>query len=212
MINERVTFPGATGSRLSALVSQPADRRVDAWALFAHCFTCSKDLKAVVNISRALTERRIGVFRFDFTGLGESEGAFEDSDFTSNVGDLLAAAAHMGTTLSPPAILIGHSLGGAAALTRGGADPLGAGGLDHADRKKWPLEEARVRLTHDRLHSDDEARCEHAEPRMDRLTREITLLGPLGDEQRGRLLEIAERCPVHRTLSASVVVRTELTQ
>ncbi len=403
MINKRVTFAGASGSQLSALISLPADGRVDAYALFAHCFTCSKDLKAVVNISRALTEQRIGVLRFDFTGLGESEGDFEDSGFSSNVGDLLAAASFMEDELIPPAILIGHSLGGAAVLSaasriasteavctigapfdpghlthlfadslaeireRGHAavtlagrsfnvtqdfvedlsaqrmeeavrglgrpllifhspvdetvsvenaaliyqaarhpksfvslddadhlltrerdsryvgsvlaawadryvareaapvrelrdqngvtvrtvagsfrtdiltnghalvadEPVAVGGEDsgptpydllasalgacttmtlrmYADRKEWPLEAATVRLEHARIHGEDEERCEHAEPRLDRLTREITLEGPLDDEQRARLLEIADRCPVHRTLSAGVVIQTEL--
>lgn len=116
MINERLAFAGSTGGRLSARLSLPDDRRVDAYALFAHCFTCSKDLNAAVNISRALTARRVGVVRFDFTGLGESEGDFADSDFSSNVGDLLAAADFMKRQLSPPAILVGHSLGGAAVL------------------------------------------------------------------------------------------------
>jgi putative redox protein len=405
MINERVTFAGATGSRLSALLSLPADRRVGAYALFAHCFTCSKDLKAVVNVARALTERRIGVLRFDFTGLGESEGDFEESDFSSNVGDLVAAASFMEAEFEAPAILVGHSLGGAAALTaapriaslralatigapfepghvthlfegsldeieaeghasvtlagrrftvtrdfvedvtsqrlgetvrglgkpllifhspvdvivgienaarlyaaarhpksfvslddadhlltrerdsryvghvlaawaaryvdtpeapatiaelrdqggvtvrtaagafrtdvwtRGHAlvadEPVAVGGEDqgptpydllaaalgacttmtlrmYAERKNWPLEEAIVRLEHARIHGEDEERCEHAEPRLDRITRRVTLSGPLDAEQRTRLLEIADRCPVHRTLSAGVVVHTEL--
>ncbi|MEX0892996.1 MAG: bifunctional alpha/beta hydrolase/OsmC family protein [Gemmatimonadota bacterium] len=80
----------------------------------------------------------------------------------------------------------------------------------YADRKKWPLEAAVVRLQHSRIHAEDEERCEEGEPRLDRLDRELTLIGPLDSEQRSRLLEIADRCPVHRTLTAGVVVRTEL--
>ncbi|NIR43674.1 MAG: alpha/beta fold hydrolase, partial [Gemmatimonadetes bacterium] len=87
-----------------------------AYALFAHCFTCSKNYKAVVNISRALAQARIGVLRFDFTGLGESEGDFADTTFSSNIDDLVAAAEFMERELEAPAILIGHSLGGAAVL------------------------------------------------------------------------------------------------
>lgn len=116
MENRRLSFRGADGSTLRALLSLPSDGNVDAHVLFAHCFTCSKDLKAVVNISRALTDERIAVFRFDFTGLGESEGEFADTTFTSNVEDLLAAAEFMERELRAPQILVGHSLGGAAVL------------------------------------------------------------------------------------------------
>lgn len=405
MKNERVTFPGALGVSLSARLSLPADGEPYAYALFAHCFTCSKDLKPVVNISRALTQQGIGVLRFDFTGLGESEGDFADTDFSSNIADLVAAARYMEEALDAPAVLVGHSLGGAAVIqaagrlpsvravatigapfdpghvahlfgdsleeihrrghaeaviggrtftvtrdfiedlseqnaeraiaelrrpllvfhspvdatvgienaariyqaarhpksfvslddadhlllndvdslyvgnvlaawarryvdmpaaepdaetlragnrvttrTRAGAfrtdvvvrrhswvadEPVAVGGEDlgptpydllasalgactsmtlrmYADRKGWPLEESVVRLRHSRLHGEDEARCEGAEPRLDRLSREVSLVGPLDDEQRRRLLEIADRCPVHRTLTAGVVVDTTL--
>ena len=120
MTNERISFPGSSGSELSARLSLPPDGAVVACALFAHCFTCSKDLKAAVNISRALTQQRIAVLRFDFTGLGESAGDFVDTTFTSNVDDLLAAARYMASALQAPAILIGHSLGGAAVLQAAG--------------------------------------------------------------------------------------------
>jgi hypothetical protein len=93
MRNKKITFAGAGGSQLSARLSLPPDGKVVACALFAHCFTCSKDLKPVVNISRALTQQRIAVLRFDFTGLGESEGDFADTTFSSNIEDLVAAAA-----------------------------------------------------------------------------------------------------------------------
>jgi putative redox protein len=87
-----------------------------AWAIFAHCFTCSKDSKAAAYIARALAAHGIGVLRFDFTGLGQSEGDFADTSFSSNVGDLLAAAAWLEQHHGPPSLLIGHSLGGAAVL------------------------------------------------------------------------------------------------
>jgi uncharacterized OsmC-like protein/fermentation-respiration switch protein FrsA (DUF1100 family) len=399
MRNQKITFAGADGSRLSARLSLPPDGEVVACALFAHCFTCSKDLKAVVNISRALTQQRIAVLRFDFTGLGESEGDFADTSFSSNIEDLVAAAEYMARELDAPAILVGHSLGGAAVLQaasripsvravatigapfdpghvkhlfegsleeieeRGEADVILAGrrftvgrqfvrdldghrmeetiaglgrpllifhspvdqtvGIDnaaliykaarhpksfvslddadhllldprdslyvgsvlaawahryidappepdtreglrqdnrvsvqtaagafrteilarghsiiadepaavggenlgptpydllaaalgacttmtlrmYADRKQWPLEEAVVRLQHSRIHAEDEEQFEDGDARLDRLDREVTLVGPLDDQQRARLLEIADRCPVHRTLSAGV--------
>jgi uncharacterized OsmC-like protein/fermentation-respiration switch protein FrsA (DUF1100 family) len=405
MRNQKITFAGADGSQLSARLSLPPDGEVVACALFAHCFTCSKDLKPVVNISRALTQQRIAVLRFDFTGLGESEGDFADTTFSSNIGDLVAAAGYMGRELEAPAILVGHSLGGAAVLQaashiesvravatigapfdpghvkhlfeasleeieeRGEADVVLAGrrftvgrqfvrdldghrmeqtiaglgrpllifhspvdqtvGIDnaaliykaarhpksfvslddadhlllderdslyvgsvlaawahryidappepatrdalrhdnrvsvrtaagafrteilarghaliadepaavggenlgptpydllaaalgacttmtlriYADRKKWPLEEAVVRLRHSRIHAEDEEQVEDGDARLDRLERELTLIGPLDDDQRARLLEIAGRCPVHRTLSAGVQIETNL--
>ncbi len=111
----RVRFAGASGGTIAGRLEMPAGA-ARACAVFAHCFTCSKDLKAVVRISRALAERGIGVLRFDFTGLGESEGEFEDTDFTSNIDDLVAAAEFMRGEVGAPQLLIGHSLGGAAVL------------------------------------------------------------------------------------------------
>jgi len=405
MREERMWFTGAQGDRLSARLSLPPDGDVVACALFAHCFTCSKDLRAARNISRALTQQRMAVLRFDFTGLGESEGDFEDTSFSSNVDDLVAAADYMGRTLDAPAILVGHSLGGAAVLQAAGRIPsvravatigspfdpahvkhLFADALDeieqhgeadvvlagrrftvsrdfirdldehrmtetiaglrrpllvfhspldeivalenaariytaarhpksfvslddadhlllrerdslyvgsvlaawvrryidypaepqttealrsdnrvsartaagsfrteilarghsliadepqavggdnlgptpydllaaalgacttmtlrmYAERKGWPLEEAAVLLRHSKVYAEDEARPDSADARLDRLDRELTLTGALDDAQRQRLLEIADRCPVHRTLGAGVSIRTEL--
>ena len=411
MTNERLQFEGAHGGALSARLARPADRDVHTYALFAHCFTCSKDLKAAVNLSRALTAAGFGVLRFDFTGLGESEGDFADTTFSSNIDDLVAAARFMDGELEAPEILIGHSLGGAAVLQaasridsvravatigapfqpehvkhlftdsieeieeRGEAEvqlagrtftlsrdfvrdlgeqnmreaigslgrsliifhspvdqfvgidnaaeiykaarhpksfvslddadhlltdeadsryvgavlaawarryvgsgeagtgeapededdlraaegevltstergsfrtevraghhrlvadePESVGGEDlgpspydllaaglgacttmtlkmYAERKEWPLEEAVARVTHERVHGEDSENCETREPRVDRFARELTLRGELTDEQRERLKEIAERCPVHRTLDAGVFVETTL--
>jgi len=406
MLNQRITFAGASGAQLSARLSLPADGHVRACALFAHCFTCSKDLKAAVNISRAMTQQGLAVMRFDFTGLGESEGDFAGTTFSSNIEDLVAAAGFMAREFDAPAILVGHSLGGAAVLQaavrlpavraiatigapfdpahvtnlfvdalaeiddRGSADVILAGrrftlsrgfvqdldrhnvedtlkslgrpllifhspvdntvgvenaallynaarhpksfvsldDADHlllkerdslyvgsvlaawvkryieatpepasveqlradnrvtvrtasgafrtdilarghaivadepkvmggeelgptpydlltaalgactsmtlrmyADRKKWPLEEVNVKLSHARVHAEDEERCASgADARLDRIDRDLTLLGTLTSEQRHRLLEIADRCPVHRTLSAGVRITTQL--
>lgn len=111
----RIEFEGAFGDRLAARLELPTGEPT-AVALFAHCFTCSKDFKAVVRISRALAEEGLGVCRFDFTGLGESDGDFSDTNFSSNLGDLRAAASFLLSEFGGPQLLIGHSLGGTAAL------------------------------------------------------------------------------------------------
>lgn len=403
MSTERITFEGATGHLLAAQLELPADARPRAYALFAHCFTCSKNLKAAVNITRALSGMGIGVLRFDFTGLGESEGDFADTNFTSNVDDLVAAARYIESELGAPQLLVGHSLGGAAVLhaaTRldsvravatigapaepshvlkhigesreeierlgeatvlfGGRpfrvkrqflddleqqrmsevvqnlgrallllhspidqivgienaetlyslarhsksfvslddadhllmdvadstyagrvlstwadryldpvplieheselrdaervvtrsrlgtfrtdirvrqhalvadEPVSVGGEDtgptpydlllaglgactsitlemYAGRKGWPLEQARVRLKHSKIHKMDREASGDADEQLDVVDREVELIGPLDEAQRARLMEIADRCPVHRTLEAGVRVRT----
>ena len=114
-----ITFPNTQGTTLSARIDLPADRKPVHFALFAHCFTCSKDLGAVRNISRALTSAGFGVLRFDFTVLGNSEGEFSETNFSSNVGDLHAAMEYLEKEHTAPTMLIGHSLGGAAAIVAG---------------------------------------------------------------------------------------------
>ena len=404
MKSVRVVFENSHGDRLAARLDHPVGQTPVAFALFAHCFTCSKNLKPVVNISRALCGRGIAVLRFDFTGLGESEGDFADTNFSSNVGDLVSAAGYLKEHYEAPRILLGHSLGGAAVLQaasqipsaravatiaapsdpehvfnllktardeierRGEAEievagttftikkqflddlegtrmkeaigslrrallvfhspadrivdienaqniffaakhpksfvsldradhllleeadstyvgevvsvwaskyidrqrierlepdpgdsrvvvrtgreryrtdiavgrhhmiadePVTAGGTGlgaspydyltgalgactsmtlrmYADRKKWPLHEIVVRLRHEKIHADDCADCETKVGKIDRIDREIELTGPLDDEQRRRLLEIADKCPVHRTLRSEVVVSTSI--
>lgn len=116
MQRKRLKFPGAFGEELVGRLELPDSGEPAAYALFAHCFTCSKDLKAAGWISRALVERDVAVFRFDFTGIGESEGDFADTDFSSNLDDLEAAADFLRDEYRAPQILIGHSLGGAAVL------------------------------------------------------------------------------------------------
>ena len=401
MRTDRFEFPGSSGAMLAGRLDRPIGR-ARATALFAHCFTCSKDLAAVTRISRALAARGIAVLRFDFTGLGHSEGEFASTGFSSNVADLVAAAAALREQGTPPDLLIGHSLGGAAVLAAAGqvpearavatigapADPAhveqlfvgsreeilregeaevelvgrrfkirrefledlqeqkledsirglkrallvmhapldatvgidnatrifsaakhpksfvsldsadhlltrredatyaaevlaawagrflpeeedaleaGAeevvvreaepgrlaqdiaagphrlradeprklGGDDtgptpyglllaalgacttmtlrmYAKRKKWPLESVDVTLRHDKVHAQDCAECEAETGKIDRIEKEIALAGPLSEEQRQRLLEIADRCPVHRTLHSEVRVETAL--
>ena len=118
-----LTFPGASGHTLSARLELPPDGPTHGYALIAHCFTCSKNLNAVVNIARALGREGVAVLRFDFTGLGESEGDFSETTFSSNVDDLVAAAAFMAGRGWGPHLLVGHSLGGAAALAAAGRIP-----------------------------------------------------------------------------------------
>src|ERR1700733_11611192 len=115
MPTERFQFTGEGGHQLAAALDLP-DREPVAYALFAHCFTCGKDVLAARRIALALSAKGIAVLRFDFTGLGSSEGDFANSTFSSNVADLVRAANHLRETRKAPAILIGHSLGGAAIL------------------------------------------------------------------------------------------------
>ena len=115
MRNERFDFPNAEGHVLAGRLERPLGEP-KAYALFAHCFTCGKDVRAAKRIAERLTEAGIAVLRFDFTGLGMSEGEFANTTFSSNVADLVAAANHLRQTHRAPALLIGHSLGGAAVL------------------------------------------------------------------------------------------------
>ncbi len=400
MPTERFTFPGKSGE-LDARLDLP-DLKPRAYALFAHCFTCSKDSVAASRISRALAEQGIAVLRFDFTGLGGSEGDFGNTNFSSDVEDLLAAADHLRRIAMAPSILIGHSLGGTAVLaaadslaeaeavvtigapsdpahvkhlfaegnddapTHGeqavalagkrfvvrrqfledikehaltekirklnkallvmhsprdvvvgidqarriyeaamhpksfvslddadhlltrksdaeyvatvvaawasrylppdpeggrpdtepravvvseafsggyaqnvhigphhmrGDEPETFGGDDtgpspydfllaalgtctsmtirmYAQRKALPLEHVSVELRHQKIHAADCANCETKSGRIDRIQRSIRLRGPLDEGQRRRLLEIADKCPVHRTLRSEVVIET----
>lgn len=122
MQTERQDFPSADGQKLAARMDVP-DGEVKAYALFAHCFTCGKDVFAASRISEGLAKQGIAVLRFDFTGLGASEGDFANTNFSSNVADLVAAADFMRSQGQAPKILIGHSLGGAAVLAAAGDIP-----------------------------------------------------------------------------------------
>jgi putative redox protein len=114
----KLEFKNDNGELLAGLLETPAANvSITAYALFAHCFTCGKDIAAASRISKALAARGIAVLRFDFTGLGSSDGDFANSNFSSNVQDLLAAAAHLEAQYAAPQLLIGHSLGGAAVLS-----------------------------------------------------------------------------------------------
>ena len=113
---QKVTFKNNNGQDLVGRLELPVDRHPHNFALFAHCFTCNKNLLAVKNISKSLTSNGFGVLRFDFTGLGESDGDFADTNFSGNVEDLIAASNFLKEEYSAPTLLIGHSLGGAAVI------------------------------------------------------------------------------------------------
>lgn len=115
----KISFKNKDGQELAARLATPVDVKPKAYALFAHCFTCTKNINAIQYISQALTSAGIAVLRFDFTGLGESEGEFANTNFSSNVEDLVAAADFLKEEYRAPEILIGHSLGGAAVLLAG---------------------------------------------------------------------------------------------
>ncbi len=120
--SERITFPGSQGAMLAARMER-AEGEPKATAIFAHCFTCSKDIFAAARIARELAARGFQVLRFDFTGLGASEGEFANTNFSSNVQDLLAAADYLRGQGHAPDLLVGHSLGGAAVLAAAGEIP-----------------------------------------------------------------------------------------
>ena len=118
----KVEFVGSQGATLAARLDMPGGRP-RAFALFAHCFTCSKDIFAASRIAGRLSELGIATLRFDFTGLGSSEGEFANTDFSSNIEDLVKAADWLREAHQAPAILIGHSLGGTAVLAAAGEIP-----------------------------------------------------------------------------------------
>lgn len=113
--SERVTFENNRGQRLSGILEFP-DKNPVAFGLFSHCFTCTKDLKAIVRISRRLAELGIAILRFDFTGLGSSQGDFSETNFDTNCQDVVAAHDFLAHHHRAPQLLIGHSLGGAAMI------------------------------------------------------------------------------------------------
>ncbi|APX99790.1 bifunctional alpha/beta hydrolase/OsmC family protein [Lacinutrix venerupis] len=113
---QKVTFSNTKNETLVGRLELPVNQHPHNFAIFAHCFTCNKNLSAVKNISRALTANGFGVLRFDFTGLGDSEGDFENTNFSGNVEDLIHASNFLKENYSAPTLIIGHSLGGAAAI------------------------------------------------------------------------------------------------
>jgi len=113
---QKVTFSNNEGQQLSGRLELPINQQPHNFVIFAHCFTCNKNLSAVKNISRALTSNGFGVLRFDFTGLGESDGDFSDTNFSGNVEDLISAANYLEANYKSPTLIVGHSLGGAAAI------------------------------------------------------------------------------------------------
>jgi putative redox protein len=191
MKSEHLRFPGSRGQSLAARLDSPAGTPV-AYALFAHCFTCSKDLKAAGWISSALTARGIAVLRFDFTGIGESEGDFAGTDFSSNVDDLVAAADFLRRERAAPSLLVGHSLGGCAVLAAAERIPEArAVSTIGTPSETEHLKQALVRLAPD-LEARGEAEV-HLGGRPFRVRREL-----LDDLQEEHLRGVLER--LHKAL------------
>jgi putative redox protein len=116
MRSSKINFKNKQGEVLSGRLDLPADQHPHNFAIFAHCFTCTKDFSAIRNISKALASEGFGVLRFDFTGLGDSDGNFSNTNFSSNVEDLSCAADFLATEYKAPSLMVGHSLGGAAVI------------------------------------------------------------------------------------------------
>ncbi|HMW24517.1 MAG TPA: alpha/beta fold hydrolase, partial [Burkholderiaceae bacterium] len=123
MSSEKVGFAGSSQGLLVGVLERPDHAPLQALAVFAHCFTCGKNSLAATRISRALAQQGIATLRFDFTGLGESEGDFGRGGFSSSVADIVAAVHWMQSTIGMPALLVGHSLGGNAACIYAGIRP-----------------------------------------------------------------------------------------
>lgn len=123
MKSQKITFHNRENLALSARLELPIDQQPVAYAIFAHCFTCGKDLNAIKHISKSLTDQGIGVLRFDFTGLNQSEGSFSSTTFTTNIEDLIDAATFMKKEYGEVSLLVGHSLGGAAVIYAAGELP-----------------------------------------------------------------------------------------
>ncbi|MCH2121313.1 MAG: alpha/beta fold hydrolase [Planctomycetota bacterium] len=154
---QRLRFYGRDGQDLVGILDRPTEN-MKFQAIFAHCFTCTKDLKAAVKISRALVEFGIGVFRFDFTGLGESGGDFSRSTFEGNCDDLNAAIEFVGTLGPAPTLLIGHSLGGAASLATACYTDTIRGVCSLAAPSDTPHLEAKLRAMNPELASRGEGK------------------------------------------------------
>jgi uncharacterized OsmC-like protein/alpha/beta superfamily hydrolase len=196
MAAQKVTFPGSQGAMLDGRLDLPAGD-IRAFALFAHCFSCSKEILATARISAALARHGIAVLRFDFTGLGSSQGEFANTNFSSNVEDLIRAADYLRDRYEAPRLLIGHSLGGAAVLAAAGAIPeavavvtIGApASADHV-LKSFAAEVGRI-------EADGEAEVRLA-------GRPFTIRRQFLDDVRGRSLVEA----VHRMRKALLVLHS----
>jgi alpha/beta superfamily hydrolase len=162
MAAKKLTFSNRDGQPLSALLNLPANGAPRHYALFAHCFTCGKDVKAAYTVAKTLAGSGIAVLRFDFTGLGESAGDFADTTFSSNVADLIAAAAFMTARYGGPELLIGHSLGGTAVI-RAAADIPSSRAVVTIGSPAEPVHVTR-HLSHimDRIRDSGQARVEIA--------------------------------------------------
>lgn len=182
---EHVTFPGAHGETLDGRLERPAGTP-RAFAIFAHCFTCSKSSIAASRISRQLTQHGLAVLRFDFTGLGGSGGDFASTNFSSNVGDIVKAADYLATEHAAPALLIGHSLGGAAVI-------VAAGQIDSVKAVATLAAPATAGHVVDALKLDRGAVNAQGEGRAQLGEREITITRQFLEDVDGQNVEAAAR-------------------
>jgi len=166
-VTQKIEFPGALGTNLSGRLHIP-EGDTKAYALFAHCFTCSKDITAASRICKGLAELGISTLRFDFTGIGESAGDFADTSFSSNVADLKAAAGWLREHHDAPCLIIGHSLGGAAVLLAAGEIPEVKAVVTVAA----PSDPAHLQHT---LHLDPEEVAQQGEVQMKIAGRDFTI-------------------------------------
>ena len=168
---QNVEFQNETGQTLAGRLHLPLSPFRGA-ALFAHCFTCSKDITAAKRIAESLSLSGLAVLRFDFTGLAQSQGDFATTSFHTNLA----------------------GLGACTAMTV----------KMYARRKGWLLDDVQIQLSHAKIHQQDLL----ASSRLDQMTRQIKQTGPLEDAQRDQLMQIADKCPVHKTLEAGVQIQT----
>lgn len=194
---QNVEFQNETGQTLAGRLHLPLSPFRGA-ALFAHCFTCSKDITAAKRIAESLSLSGLAVLRFDFTGLAQSQGDFATTSFHTNLADLRAdepVSVPSGLNTGPaPYDFLLAGLGACTAMTV----------KMYARRKGWPLDDVQIQLSHAKIHQQDLL----ASSRLDQMTRQIKLTGPLEDAQRDQLMQIADKCPVHKTLEAGVQIQT----
>lgn len=195
-----IRFQNQEAQTLSGMLSLPGRGAPRAFAAFAHCFTCGKSIRAANVICQQLAANGIAALRFDFAGLGQSDGQFADSSFSTNIGDIEAAADYLAKHYQAPKLLIGHSLASCTVITL----------QMYARLKGIKLDNVTVATRHSKVHASDSGSSEAKPQKIDVFEREIRLPAGLDEATRQKLLSIADRCPVHNTLHSEVRIETRL--